>query len=216
MIFVFKCVILKRIGAYNLLELCKFITQDLEMYFQRKLLALVFGKPQNLHVTSRCFGTVPIDSIRRDKIKPFAFSVRSRNENITYEVDTSLGKCTCPRGENGIACAHQAAVALQYGGSNLNFIPQSPRERYNLAVLAIGENPQLNVATFVQLHEKPHCSVNIVADNEGMDEHGHDKIPQQKVEISNPESLVFDRDMMEMYLLTKSLNYIMKLQLILS
>ena len=36
MIFVFKCVILKRIRAYNLLELVKFITEDLEMYFQRK------------------------------------------------------------------------------------------------------------------------------------------------------------------------------------
>jgi hypothetical protein len=34
MIFVFKCVILKRIRAYNLLELVKFITEDLEMYFQ--------------------------------------------------------------------------------------------------------------------------------------------------------------------------------------
>ena len=40
MIFVFKCVILKRIRAYNLLELVKFITEDLEMYFQTKLLAL--------------------------------------------------------------------------------------------------------------------------------------------------------------------------------
>ena len=198
MIFVFKCVILKRIRAYNLLELLKFITEDLEMYFQRKLLALAFGKPQNLHVTSRCFGrdasTVPIDNIKRDETKPFAFSVRSRNKNITYEVDTSLGKCTCPRGENGNACAHQAAVALQYGGRNLNFIPQSPRERYKLAVLAIGENPQLNVAKFVQLHEKPDCSANIVGDNEGIDENGHENIPQQNVEISNPESFFFDKE----------------------
>jgi hypothetical protein len=70
MIFVFKCVILKRIRAYNLLELVKFITEDLEMYFQRKLLALAFGKPQNLHVTARCFGrnasTMPVHNITRD------------------------------------------------------------------------------------------------------------------------------------------------------
>jgi hypothetical protein len=100
------------------------------MYFQRKLLALAFGKPQNLHVTARCFGknasTVPIDNIKRDMTNPFVFSVRSRKEdNTVYQVDTSLGICTCPCGENGNACAHQAAVALHYGGSNLNFIPQS-------------------------------------------------------------------------------------------
>ena len=59
--------------------------------------------------------------------------------------------CACPCGENGDACAHQPAVALHYGGSNLNFIPQSSQERYNLAVLAIRENPHLNVAKFVSV-----------------------------------------------------------------
>ena len=213
MIFVFKCIILKRIRAYNLLELLKFTTEDLEMYFQRKLLALAFGKPQNLNITSRCFGrdasTVPIDNIKRDKTKPFVFSVRSRNKNIIYEVDTSLGKCTCPRGENGNACAHQAAIALQYGGSNLNFIPQSPQERYNLAVLAIGENPHLNVAKFVQLHEKSDCSADTVANNTDMDENKHENIPQQNSheEISNPEGCAFDKELEE----TISLDKIIKL-----
>ena len=56
MIFVFKCVVLRRMRAYNLIELFKFITEDLEMYFQRKLLSLAFGKPQNLHLASRYFG----------------------------------------------------------------------------------------------------------------------------------------------------------------
>lgn len=56
MIFVFKCVVLRRMRAYNLIELFHFITEDLEMYFQRKLLSLAFGKPQNLHFAARCFG----------------------------------------------------------------------------------------------------------------------------------------------------------------
>ena len=56
MIFVFKCVVLRRMRAYNLIELFRFITEDLEMYFQRKLLSLAFGKPQNLHLATRCFG----------------------------------------------------------------------------------------------------------------------------------------------------------------
>ena len=49
----------------------KFITEDLEMYFQRKLLALAFGETQNLHVTARCFGrnasTIPVDNITRPR-----------------------------------------------------------------------------------------------------------------------------------------------------
>lgn len=103
------------------------------MYFQRKLLALAFGKPQNLHVTARCLGrnasTVPLDSITRNIENYFNFNVTSRKENgLTYQVNTSLGICTCPHGENGSGCAHQAAVALKYGGGNLNFVSQSAQE----------------------------------------------------------------------------------------
>ena len=183
MIFVFKCVILKRIRAYNLLELVKFITEDLEMYFQRKLLALAFGKPQNLHVTARCFGrdasTVALDNINRDIENPFHFNVTSRtNKNFTYQVDTSLGICTCPKGENGSGCAHQAAVALKYGGGNTNFIPRSAQDRYALAVLAIGDNPHLKVGQFVQLHEKSESVTNL----KNEDRNEIETIPQQNME----------------------------------
>jgi len=42
--------------AYNLTELFKFITEDLQMYLQRKLLALAFCKTENLHLAPRWFG----------------------------------------------------------------------------------------------------------------------------------------------------------------
>ena len=183
MIFVFKCVILKRIRAYNLLELVKFITEDLEMYFQRKLLALAFGKPQNLHVTARCFGrdasTVALDNITKGNENSFHFNVTSRtNKSLTYQVDTSLGTCTCPKGENGSGCAHEAAVALKYGGGNINFIPRSAQDRYALAVLAIGDNPQLNVRQFVQLHEKSESVINV----ENESENEIETVPQRIIE----------------------------------
>ena len=81
------------------------------MYFQKKLLALAFGKPQNLHVTARCFGrdasTVALDNITKGNENSFHFNVTSRtNKSLTYQVDTSLGTCTCPKGENGSGCAH--------------------------------------------------------------------------------------------------------------
>ena len=53
----------------------------------RKLLTLVFSKPQNLHVTARCFGrdasTVALDNITRNIENPFHFNVTSREQTRT-------------------------------------------------------------------------------------------------------------------------------------
>ena len=159
LIFVFKCTILHRIRAYNLLELFKFITGDLEKHFQRKLLALAFGKPQNLNILARCFAktacTVNLDTVIQDDKNPFQYHVPSRKQpNTIYTVDCSTGICTCPAGNNGTACPHQAAVVLKYGISNPNFIPQNHHEKYNLAVTAIGEHPDLRSENFVNIHQK--------------------------------------------------------------
>ena len=159
LIFVFKCTILHRIRAYNLLELFKFITDDFEKHFQRKLLALAFGKPQNLHIRSRCFGksacTVNLETIVRDGVNPFLYHFPSRkNPDTIYRVDCSTGICTCPAGNNGTACPHQAAVVLRYGASNPNFVPQNHQEKYNLAVTAVGEHPDLKTENFVNIHQK--------------------------------------------------------------
>ena len=159
MIFVFKCVVLRRMRAYNLIELFHFITEDLEMYFQRKLLSLAFGKPQNLHLAARCFGrnasSVNLNSITKDDQTPFKFNVPSREDsNVVHVVDCNLGICTCQQGVNGNACPHQAAVALKFGTNNANFIPQTANERFNLAALAVGSNNNFRVTQFVSLHQK--------------------------------------------------------------
>ena len=122
MIFVFKCVVWRRMRAYNLIELFKFITEDLEMYFQRKLLSLAFGKPQNLHLASRCFGrsgsSVSQSTITIDEKNPSKFHVPSTEDNnIIY----TIGTCTSPQGTSGNTCPHQAAVALKFGISNIQF-----------------------------------------------------------------------------------------------
>ena len=114
-----------------------------------------WGKTQNLQVASRCFGksasTVNLDTIIKDGTNLHIFEVPIRaSGGDMYTVDVSLGSCTCPQGSNGNACPHQAAVALK----NPNFIPQSARERYKLAVLAMGDSPVLSVSRFVSLHQK--------------------------------------------------------------
>jgi hypothetical protein len=89
--------------------------------------------------------------------------------------------------QNKKTTKQQAAVALQYGGSNLNFIPQSAQERYKLAVLAIGGNPQLNAAKFVQLNEKPNYLPNGMTYNESIDEQANVPHQNKPVEISEEE-----------------------------
>ena len=152
MINIFKSVILHRIRADNLIELFKFITEDLEIYFQRKLLALAFGKTQNFHFAPRCFGTtsstVHLSAIEQSTSESLKFLVPSRTESeVNYEVDCRTGICTCPMGINGNPCAHQAAAALKYGIPGINFIPQRPEKRFNLAVLATGDTKQGTPAT---------------------------------------------------------------------
>ena len=65
-----------------------------------------------------------------------------------------LGTCTCKQGMNGNACPHQAAVALKFGINNINFIPQTAKERFNLAILAVGSKNNFSVTQFVSLHQK--------------------------------------------------------------
>ena len=72
MIKIFKSVILQQMRAYSLIELFKFIKEGLEMYFQRKLLALAFEKTQNLYLSPRCFRasacTVHLDTIKQSTL----------------------------------------------------------------------------------------------------------------------------------------------------
>ena len=43
---------------------------------------------------------------------------------------------------------------LKYGASNPNFVPQNHQEKYNLAVTAVGEHPDLKTENFVNIHQK--------------------------------------------------------------
>ena len=79
---------------------------------------------------------------------------------------------------NGNACPHQAAVALKYGISHLNFIPQTAKERFNIAIVAAGNNTKFNVSQFVSLHQKEiESDPHFFGDQEEMDEEPQVKIP---------------------------------------
>ena len=148
MIFVFKCIILRRMRAYNLLELFHYITNELDAFLKQKLFDVAFSKSRSGSVAKRCIGsaasTVDADSVNRETQSQFTFTVPSRaNCDVVYTVDTVQGTCTCRQGRNGNACPHQAAVALKYGVNNPNFVPQTAKQRLKLAILAYGDNLSL-------------------------------------------------------------------------
>ena len=113
----------------------------------------------NLHLAARCFersaSSVSQSTITIDYKNPSKFHVTSREDNnIIYAVDCTIGTCTCPQGTSGNACPHQTAVALKFGISNINSVPQAAKERFNLAILAVGNNNNFSVTQFVSLHQK--------------------------------------------------------------
>ena len=99
--------------------------------------------------------TVQLSMITQNSFDPCKFLVPSKSDSgVTYEVNCQTGICSCPMGSNGNFCAHQAAIALKYGIAGINFIPQKPEERFNLAKLAIGNHQELQQHKFVRLHER--------------------------------------------------------------
>ena len=138
----------------------KFRTEDLEMSFQRKLLSLAFGKPQNLHLAARCFerssNSICLKSITVDEKNRHKFHVRGREQesNHTYMVDLHSRDLYLSPGYERQRLPHQAAVALKFGTNNLKFIPKTAKERFNLATLAVGKNKNVIVAQFASLNQK--------------------------------------------------------------
>jgi hypothetical protein len=96
-----------------------------------------------------------LSTIIQNSNEPFKFYVPSRKDKgTTYIVSSSIGMCSCPAGENGNSCPHQTAVALKFGISNSNFIQTNHSDKYKLAVLAIGEHPDLCAEKFADIHQK--------------------------------------------------------------
>ena len=56
----------------------------------------------------------------------------------TYEVDMELELCTCPVGQTGAPCKHQAAVIQFFGGLSTIFLPVTAEERKELLKLTPG------------------------------------------------------------------------------
>lgn len=75
--------------------------------------------------------------------------------NTFYDVNVTIGVCTCKRGQDGAPCVHQAAVVLNYGAESLNYIATlSAGARLKIATIALGSGAVKQLSFYSSLHQQ--------------------------------------------------------------
>ena len=118
--------ILRRTKAFNMQQLIDFVCNDLDMYYERRCVAVANTRQPNFADSRYCL----IDTVAPELISQVGipsdlqFDVRSStNNSVVYRVDMSVGLCTCHQGNTGGPCKHQAGIAKNFSLSSWKFIP---------------------------------------------------------------------------------------------
>ena len=153
---ILKELIFSRIKAFNLVQILHFVTEALELYYQRKLLSVAHNRLD--HYVSLKFLGKNAERISKNAITPLPdynnqFSVQSRQDSdTTYLVDMSLGTCTCPAGRDGSLCSHQHSVILHFQKASLNYIPTlHPAARQQLAFITLGDKAEKSLKFYASV-----------------------------------------------------------------
>ena len=112
---ILKELVFSRVKAYNLVQMFTFIYDIMDMYYQKKLIALSNHRFET-YVALR-FQGLNAKKVSKASIteKNGWYEVESCTCDKYYSVDISIGVCTCERGQDGSPCVHQAAIVLYYG-----------------------------------------------------------------------------------------------------
>jgi hypothetical protein len=151
---ILKDVVLCRTKAFNIVALIDFCLYVWEDYYVTRILDFAHNRRVNKklyfkNITSSNAKIVPVED------SDDCFNVQSfTNSIVFYEVNSSVGFCSCPKGSSGAFCKHQAVVQDKYG----NIFPSPPvtsaEGRHSLGKLALGSAcPPLDF--FLGLTEKP-------------------------------------------------------------
>jgi len=110
------------------------------------------------HVAKQ-FQGLDATSVSRESIScigPAQYEVLSRSEEgVAYIADTAIGVCSCPVGNNGRPCVHQAAISFYFHADSLNVIPTvSVAGRIRFAELAVGKRNVKRDDFYASLHQE--------------------------------------------------------------
>ncbi|CAG8477470.1 14558_t:CDS:2 [Gigaspora margarita] len=121
-----KDIVFRRTQAYNIVQVFYFITNNLEHFYERRLLAISNQHPGRMHITKRFLiykqEEINFEGIRRRE-DGITFNVPSASKTgVMYIVDPTIGICSCFAGISGAPCKHQAAIAIKFQEGTNNFI----------------------------------------------------------------------------------------------
>ncbi|KAK3909095.1 Oxidoreductase NAD-binding domain-containing protein 1 [Frankliniella fusca] len=136
---VIKDIVLGRTKAYNSCALVDYISHVWEDHMQRRLLHYAYdreAKPRLVY--NRLLKKMPPDT-KIEKIEDDLYMVQSaKKADLSYEVNSLVGWCSCPSGRSGAFCKHQALVFSRYGVGFPNKPAVTFNDRYRLGLLALG------------------------------------------------------------------------------
>ncbi|KAL4152641.1 hypothetical protein QTP88_000474 [Uroleucon formosanum] len=139
---IFKDIVLSRNKAYNAVILVDYICISMEEYCTRRFRNFVNGR----HDTARLIFEDQLSRsayITKDFIESIGDNlyklIKEHGLSDFYEVNTTVGYCSCIKGKFGSFCKHQAAVFNFYEDKMLNLPALSSESWCLLAKLAFGD-----------------------------------------------------------------------------
>ena len=138
---ILKELVFSRVKAYNLVQMFTFIYDIMDMYYQKKRIAISNHRFET-YVALR-FQGLNAKKVSKASIieKNGWYKVKSCTCDKYYDVNVNIGLCTCERGKDGSPCVHQAAVVLYFGKESVNYIATlSAKARLKLATIALGNS----------------------------------------------------------------------------
>jgi len=142
----FKDNIITRCKAYNAVAIVDFIVTVMERFYRNRLERFANGRVTMYHLLLEILTTRSAYIKGQQDIQVTTSSsgasylVPSENDpELLYEVDPTVGLCTCHAGMSGQCCKHQVAAYKWFGRALPNIPPVTDADRYSAACLALGE-----------------------------------------------------------------------------
>ncbi|XP_034057783.1 uncharacterized protein LOC117536831 [Gymnodraco acuticeps] len=151
---VLKDKILQRTKAFNLPQLFDLLTSRLETYYEARIVDVALGRWESFQRAKFLPQDGNIAASHIQQIEDKKFVVKGSTQ--TYDVDMDLELCSCPAGQTGAPCKHQAAVMKHYSCLSHSFLPINPEMRAELMKLTSAETISLDFLQPLRL-ERQSC-----------------------------------------------------------
>ncbi|XP_064461794.1 uncharacterized protein LOC135371754 [Ornithodoros turicata] len=139
---ILKDIVLNRTKAFNAVALADFIATVWEKYFENRILKHAHGRVSAHQLLyHRLLNRMNAESVENIVVLGNRlYQVPSAEKGGQfYEVWADAGVCSCPSGQQGGFCKHQAAVHMRYGGLFPNAPLLNAIQRHELGKLALGQ-----------------------------------------------------------------------------